>query len=613
MDKEQMINQIQKDISLYKLFTCPDYPDLGIHSKQYMDILVGFFNNTQKPFSLIYTDINKLSVVNERFGKVVGDRTLHSLLSIFSSNPLLKNSITIRIGGDEFITIAPGKKKSEVEEMLKLTLSEVKIRNEELHGSGLSFGVEDSDVSSNIEELICIAEYKADIAKNKNRKNDTFLEEAKSSEEFIELPIPKNISNDQKQKWKILNTKINIAVDNHLRDLRPSSNTFEYKIPNVKTDIYQFITAFRNLLEEKEDKISNNPKENSSLSNNVEISPQSASVIHSLFEGTTRLEDLDDKQLEDVEYSLTRMEKNLIRDVHSGLFSNAYYKLFLADKLLKAKQNYQAICFSISGIRPSNTAYGHSITDDRMDRTIPLIIEAFNQHCNYNDEAFSFNKNDCFFIDQSGGNYIAYVPNNKALKKSTINSIVETVNSHYTDGPESTLKIAAASKRNVNKYTIPFFVNSMNNVPNNPIEWSRTLFQVIKTNFTKDPNALRGAPFEEYANKPFVKFARKLKEICNDNKDSLKVSSLESDVNEKSIESVINDLANYYLLEIENSESIENKKFLLENVILALSNHEAYINKLTNQMYNDKKNERKISKTLFSHKKDTKTLNDERE
>lgn len=613
MDKEQMINQIQKDISLYKIFTCPDYPDLGIHSKQYMDILVGLFNNTQKPFSLIYTDINKLSVVNERFGKVVGDRTLHSLLSIFSSNPLLKNSISVRIGGDEFITIVPGKKISEVENMLKLTISEVNARNEELHGSGLSFGVEDSDFSNNIEELICITEYKADIAKNKNRKNDAFLEEAKSSEGFINLPIPENISNDQKQKWKVLNTKINIAVDNHLRDLRPSSNTFEYKIPNIKSDIYQFVTAFRNLLEKKENKIPNNQKETSNLNDDVKISPQSAFIIHSLFEGTTRLEDLDDKQLEELKHTLTIWGKHLIRDAHSGLFSKSYYKLFLADKLLESKQNYQAICFSISGIRPSNTAYGHSTTDYRIDKTIPLIIEAFKQHCNYNNQAFSFNKDDCFFVDQGGGNYIAYIPNNKALKKNTINTIIETVNSHYTDGAESTLKIAASSKRNVNKYTIPFFVNSMNNVPNNPIEWSRTLFQVIKNNFAKNTTALKSAPFEEYANKPFVKFARKLKEICNDNKDSLKISSLDSNINEKSIETVINDLANYYLSEIENPESIENKKFLLENVILALSNQEAYTNKLTKQMYNEKRNERNISKTFFSRKKDPKTLSDERE
>lgn len=601
MDKGEIISQIQKDISLYKAFICPDYPDLGIYSKQYMDILSGLFNDAQEPFSLIYTDINKLSVVNERFGKVVGDRTLHSLLSIFSSNPLLKNSITIRLGGDEFVTIVPKKHKEEVESILESTLSEVKKRSEELHGSGLSFGVEDSDTSKNIEQLICLAEHKADIAKNKNRKNDVFIEEALSDKGFIDLPIPKNVSYEQMQKWKILNTKINIATDNHLRDIRPSSNKFEYKIPNIKTDAYQFITAFRNLLEKKEKSMPDDLKENSSLDDDMKISPKSASIIHSLFNGTAKLEDLDDKQLEEVKYSLNRFGNSLIRDTNSGLFNKSYLKLFLADKLLESKQNYQVICFSLTGVRPSNTAYGHSITDDRLDKSIQLLIDAMKQYCDYNNETFSFDKNKCFVIFQSGGTCYSFIPNDKALSKSKINNITEEFNSHYTDGPESTLKIAAASKRNVNKFTIPFFINSMNNVPNNPIEWSRTLFKVIKDNFKKNTIALKSTPFEEHANKPFVKFARKLEEICNDHKDNLKISALKSDVNEKSIEVILNDLANYYLSEIENPESIENKKFLLENVLRSLSSQEVYTNKLTKEIYNKDRNDRKIFKPLFTN------------
>lgn len=612
MNREQMINKIKQDITLYNSFTFSDYPDLGIHSSQYMDILVKLFSDSKIPYSLIYTDVNKLSVVNERFGKEAGDNALHSLLTIFTSNPLLKNSITVRTGGDEFITFVPNKEKAEVEKILDEISNTVEEQKETLHGSGLSFGVAASS-SGDVQKLICLAEHEADIAKNKNRKNDAFLEEATSSEDFIELPIPQDISKEQKQKWEILNTKINIATDNHLRDLRPSSNVFEYKVNHIQSDIIAFITSFRNLLEKKETIHSSQPENDASIKDDFEISPESASIIHSLFQGNGNLEALDDKQLEDVSSSLDNWGKNLIRDKHSGLFSKAYYKLFLADELLKSKQNYQAICISMAGIRPSNTAYGHSITDDRIEKTIPLIVESFKKNYEFNNTPFAFDKKDVFFVDQGGGNYLAFIPENKALGKNDINEILDSVNAHFSDGPDSTFKIAVASKKNVNRFTIPFFVNSMNNVPNNPIEWSRTLFQIIKNRAKKRPS-LKSAPFEEYSNKPFVQFARKLEEICNDHKDSLKVESLSSNINQKSVESVMNDLANYYINEIEDSDSIENKKFLLENVMLSLSNHEAYINKLSKESFDKKREERKILKPIIeSHNHDNNVSEDERE
>ena len=598
MDKIQMIEEIKKNVSFYKNFICPDYPDFGIYSKQYMDILEKVFNNLKEPFSLIYTDVNKLSVVNERFGNAVGDRTLHSLLSIFTSNPSLKDSITVRIGGDEFVTFVPKKTREEVEQILNTTLAEVKNKSKEFYGSGLSFGVEDSTYSKNVEKLIAITEHKVDIVKKESRKNDTFLEKAQAAEGFIDLPIPQNISEEQKQKWEVLNAKINIAIDNHLRDLRPSSNKFEYKIPNIKADISQFLTSFRNLLEQDKE-LQPKIKQSEPEKKGIEITPETAYIMHSLFTDSITPETLSTQQLQDVQNALNTFGKNLICNSHSGLFNKPYYKLFLADKLLDSKQNYQSICFSMSGIRPSNTAYGHSITDSRMNRTIPFLIEAFQKECSFNNEPFTFDKNDSFFVDQGGGNYLAYIPNNKALKKSSIEHVVQDVNSHFTEGKDSTLKIAAASKRNVNRFTIPFFVNSMNNVRNSPIEFSRTLFQVLKNGST-NKLSIDGAPFEQIANKPFVKFAHKLKEICNDNKDSLKMESLSGITNQKSIESVINDLASYYLNEIENPEDIKTKKLLSENVILALSNHEAYINNLNKQLYDERREDRKILKSLHA-------------
>ena len=620
MNRNQMIKQIKNNISLYEKFVYPTYPEFKIYTKQFLDILIQVFNNTQEPYSVIFTDVNKLSVINETYGRAKGDNTLYSLLSICHSNPLFKNSTTIRIGGDEFLTFVKGKTKSEVEKMLESTISTVNAKRKELLGSSLSFGVEDSFVSKNVQELICLAEHNSDIAKTEDRKNDVFLEKAQVSEDFVSLPIPKNISDEQKQIWEVLNAKINIAIDNHLRDLRPSSNIFQYKIPNVKTDSIQFITAFKNLLEQKTSNINDSINNENTTSNATKISPEIASFMYSLFEGTLNLESLDDQELENIFNVLSGLGKNLIKSSNNDLFNESYYKKFLADKLLKSNQNYQAVCFSMTGIRPSNTAYNHSTTDDRMDKTDALITDALKKEFTFNSEAFTFNRNDSFLINEGGGNYLAITPNNKALRKNVINNIVETVNSNYTDGPDSTFKIAAYSKRNINRFTIPFIVNSMNNAPNNfvgtfpnytmentpnpsnknsPIEWFRTLFQILHNS---KPLALKGAYYEELEHKPFVLLSRKLKELCNDKKDKLKMDNLESNINEQSIETVLNDLINYYMENIENPNDIEAKRFLLNNTVLALANNEAYINKLTRERYEEKVNERKIFKDPSSRK-----------
>lgn len=592
MNKEQMINQVKENISLYKNFTCPDYPELGIYSKPYMDILVKLFSDEKNPYSVVYTDVNKLSNINERLGKKVGDQTLYSLLSIFTSNPALKNSFTVRIGGDEFVTFVSNKDKAEVENILEKISNNIANQSEALHDSGFTFGVEDSS-SGNIEKMLCLAEHQVEVQKNKRDKNNI-----SKTEFFAKLPIPTGITEEQQEKWQTLNTKINIATDNHLSDLRPSSNVFEYKLSHIKTDALAFISSFRNLLEKKDRQ---NIEDNYSdvATKNTNISPEDAKLIHALFQGNIALENLDDKELEKANNVLTNFGENLIIDKKTGLFNKSYYKLFLADELAKSNQDYQAICYSMVGIRPRNTAYGHSLTDNNIDKTATILTENFKKCREINNMPFSFNKNDVFFVNTGGGNFTAYIPSNQAISKKENKQIEDAVNSNYTDELDSTLKIAIASKKHVNKFTIPFLVNHMNNVPNNPAEWIRTIFQVVKNKSNKKL-ALKSAPFEMQMHKPFVQLARKLEDICNDNKDNLKIESLSSVTNEKSIEAVANDCIDYYLSEIEDADSIDNKKFLLENVMLSLASQEAYFNDMTKKTYEKNRDERKVLKHALS-------------
>lgn len=145
MNSEELIKDINNNISTYKNFTSPDYPDLNVFSNQYLDILVKFFNNAQIPYSVIFSDVNKLSVVNERYGKITGDKTLYLLLRLFLNNPFFKNCSTIRIGGDEFVTFVPNSNKQEVEKALKIVGINIDRQKEYLYGSSMAFGVEDSN------------------------------------------------------------------------------------------------------------------------------------------------------------------------------------------------------------------------------------------------------------------------------------------------------------------------------------------------------------------------------------------------------------------------------------------------------------------------------------
>ncbi len=392
-----------------------------------------------------------------------------------------------------------------------------------------------------------------------------------------------------------------------MRDIRPSNVRFQYESDHIKRDLKSFGSAFLDLFynfskeQENESEIDSNTEHNDKNTDAHSemdscLTPESASIIHKLFTNkNVNLNDLSTEELNNVKKSLDNLDMNLIRNKHSGLLGKSYYKLFLADKLLKSKQNYQVIYFSISGIRPSNTAYGYNITDNKIEKTSKLLVNAFSKNRMFNNEPFSFSKNDIFFIDQGGGNFIAILPMKKCLKPEEIEQIVNEVNSQCTEDIDSSFKIASATKNNVNKKTIPLYTNSMAGNPSNLIEWFRIMRLIIKNH--RKRNALlaeSNMPSNMYNEKPFVQLAKRLKEDCNNNKDELKVNNLDKAICKNSIKSIAKDCVSYYYSEIENPYLLANRKLFLDNVILALANHESYVNSLNQKILKKKLDERLI-------------------
>lgn len=482
MNKEEIIKQIKSNISLYSRFICPDYPDLGIYTSQYEDILIRLFNGAKTTCSLIYSDIDKLSVVNERYGKEQGDKTLHTLLRLFTKSQSLPNdALTVRIGGDEFITLVPNRTKEETEKIIKAISINIENQKDYLFGSSITFGVEDSNIG-NYEKIFTLAEHSVQVQKM-SRKQDPFLKNSNASKNFSPLPTPKNVSSEQQEKWETLNAKINVAIDNHLRDIRPSKS-FQYDIDIIKRDIKTFIDALGNLLSSKSQK---SYEETDKTQNQLNLSYEEAITLHSLFQGNdVNLEVLDESTLNHIYSNLNLFCKSLIREPHSNLLKKSYFKLYLADALLDSKQNYQAIYYSMSGIRPRNTAYGHSICDVGIEKTSDVLIDEYSKKHEFNNEPFTFDKNDSFLIDQGGGNFISFIPMDKAIKEDENQEIVQNVNSHYTDDKTSTFKISTAVKNNVNKISIPLFVNSSNEAKKSVIETIRTIYQIISNRLRKN-------------------------------------------------------------------------------------------------------------------------------
>ena len=108
-----LINKLNMQKQNLSSFIYPDFPDSKVYSKEYYrNIFLNYFDSTDRLFSLMYADFNKLEKINNSFGNVVGDKALaigHKLLKeSFASNALLS-----RVGGDETVVILPDSEKKD--------------------------------------------------------------------------------------------------------------------------------------------------------------------------------------------------------------------------------------------------------------------------------------------------------------------------------------------------------------------------------------------------------------------------------------------------------------------------------------------------------------------
>lgn len=582
MDKIEKINDIHQTIGLLKDFITPDFSDLGVFSDSYFKhIIQNILKDEENTYSIIYGDVNGLSTINDVYGKEEGDRILHTLWKV--SIPFLpKDAIVSRLGGDEFIIVLPNTQKDKATSICHVLNANIAKHATSLHNTNIAFSAEDSK-AGDIQTLIDLAEKQVALQKCKNKK-EAFQQDLQTDPSSI-LTIPENISNAEQESWRKLNKMIYLACSKHISDIRPSDQ-FRFKTEDIKKEAFGVVNSVSKLLKNfsKTDSspsihcIDESLAKNGSIPNykDLSISGKDARLINSLFFGNSSfLENLKEEDLEHLKNSILSLSNEFVRNKQSGLLSKPYSRLYLADQLEHSKTSYQAVYFSMQGIRPSNTAYSHTFTDFRIQKTAHILINAFSKKRHFNNYAFTFDTKDIFLTDQSGGNYCAFIPMDQKLSEKEINEIMEEINAKADfSQSDSTFKVAHAYANNINPKTIPYHINQnkgilkyLNVCTNSFISHYRNTFLLNKSLTSSVVN-----------NQSFVKFTRSLKETCNEKKDNFKRDCLSEIDLTSSFQKVLENCVHFFEQGIENSESISYQKIFLTNLFTSLMEHEIQFN-----------------------------------
>lgn len=120
----QALSAVTNKILVKKTFFLSKYDSLtGLYNRSYFEQYFEDFNKHalryKEHYSIILIDLNRLKVINDKFGHVAGDRALQEFASIFKSK-IRETDILARFGGDEFICIFHNSTLEETRKRLKL-------------------------------------------------------------------------------------------------------------------------------------------------------------------------------------------------------------------------------------------------------------------------------------------------------------------------------------------------------------------------------------------------------------------------------------------------------------------------------------------------------------
>lgn len=611
-----LINKLNMQKQNLSSFIYPDFPDSKVYSKEYYrNIFLNYFDSTDRLFSLMYADFNKLEKINNSFGNVVGDKALaigHKLLKeSFASNALLS-----RVGGDETVVILPDSEKkdalqdinsfnqklSQLDKTLKAIEVQLHKTSETDNLSYLNASVIDIDkikllfgdeafqnTLKKLQDIILATLPQKTIVNKMDSHNFNIIIPKLINEEdlnryneiinakLIEFLSPLSISitssvldsktdnvrelekmtekhvSEQKNirdlnefdkenlsHWEVLSCYISNAIENYLSNIRPSDK-FIYDIQDYKKEMFFMLNTFINTLEhdtfyKHNDNSSSLESDEDSFEEDNYISADSdlTYLVHRfLTDDDFSIENLDDETLTKMYDFMNSLMYTLTKNKDNNLFNKSYLKQYLANQICKNNSNYQAVFISMSGIKPSNTAYGHHATDDRIMKTNKLITDLLSDK-NFSNNLFTFSGDDSFLIDYGGGNFLLLLSHDQEITQDELNEKIKKINSYYDpQDPNSSFKIAGSIQNVIDNSSRENFINDI----------------------------------------------RKLKEKCNDKKDPIKKSSFDDITQQIAFEKSIKKCIKYYLENIPDAKTdMDAKRKFISMVFNKLAEQEGNYN-----------------------------------
>jgi len=131
----------------------------GVHNRRSYEEQIEFYSqNNELPLCVIIGDINGLKKVNDSMGHQTGDEVLRTAARILADCAGDKN-LTARIGGDEFIVLAPRFSEADAEAFIRSVRASFSRNSDLLHGAGIALGYTfKTDLSQDIDSIIAEAD-----------------------------------------------------------------------------------------------------------------------------------------------------------------------------------------------------------------------------------------------------------------------------------------------------------------------------------------------------------------------------------------------------------------------------------------------------------------------
>ena len=195
-DRLKLIHNLNTAINKVRNFSTPNFNN--IFSRQYSeDIIFNMLNSKNTNYAFIFGDFNKLRTINELYGHEYGTKIMQIALNLIKKD-LPQNSIMFRIGGDEFGFIIFDKTEKDCKQYIEKINNTLKDNASSISGISIELVATDSS-KGDINTQINLADEKINKIKSSRKQIDTPVQF--SSESFIPLGIPSNISDEEKKSW----------------------------------------------------------------------------------------------------------------------------------------------------------------------------------------------------------------------------------------------------------------------------------------------------------------------------------------------------------------------------------------------------------------------------